>query len=164
MWDEDDALIAAAAFVILSGKKRKRERGCWVRPSLQDRSHTGGDRLLKGLIADDQLTCGGHLKNFLRMSSTDFEILLNKIGPIVSKQDTNWRHAISVQECLLITIRFLVTGDSYHSMMYLFKISKQVISLIIPEVCDALCQVLEDQVKVNKLKQTQLLHLYCKLI
>lgn len=33
--DEDDVLNAAATFVILSGKKAKRERRCWVRPSLE---------------------------------------------------------------------------------------------------------------------------------
>lgn len=111
---------------------------------------------MASLIADDQLTCGGHLKNFLRMSSSDFEMLLNKIGPIITKQDTNWRRAITPKERLLVTLRFLATGDSYHSMMYLFKISKQAISLIIPEVCLGLSKVLENEVKVNNKKKLEI--------
>lgn len=149
MWTEDDVVIAAAAFVVLSGKKRKR-KNCWIRPSLQERAYGGGTSLMASLIADDKLTCGGHFKNFLRMSSSDFEMLLNKIGPIITKQDTNWRRAITTKERLLVTLRFLATGDSYHSLMYLFKMSKQAISLIIPEVCDALSQVLENEVKVSR--------------
>lgn len=149
MWNENDILLAAAAFVVLSKKKRKQKK-CWVRPYLQERTQGGGTSLVASLITDDQLTCGGHLKNFLRMSSSDFEVLLCKIGPIITKEDTNWRRAIPAKERLLVTLRFLATGDSYHSMMYLFKISKQAISLIIPEVCVALNQVLGNEVKVSK--------------
>lgn len=83
------------------------------------------------------------------MSSTDLEWLLCKISPLIQKEDTNYRAAISPLERLLLTLRFLATGDSYTSLMYLFRISKQAISLIVPEVCDAIISVLQDQIKVN---------------
>nr|CAI5824170.1 unnamed protein product [Callosobruchus analis] len=82
------------------------------------------------------------------MSASDFEILLNKIGPKIVKIDTNLREAIPVKERLAITLRFLATGDSYTSLQYLFKISKQSISLIVPEVCSALIDALKDYVKM----------------
>lgn len=82
------------------------------------------------------------------MSSTDFENLINLIGAKICKQNTNYRDAISVKDRLAITLRFLATGDSYQSLMYLCKVSTSSISRIVPEVCSALCEVLQDYIKV----------------
>lgn len=51
-------------------------------------------------------------------------------------------------ERLAVTLRFLASRDSYQSLSYLFKMSSQVISLIIIEICEALQIKLSDQVKV----------------
>jgi hypothetical protein len=83
------------------------------------------------------------------MSSSDFETLLNLTGSLISKGDTSFRRAIPAHERLAVTLRFLATGDSYHSLMYMFKISKQAIPKIIPNVCDALVNVLQDYVEVR---------------
>jgi len=83
------------------------------------------------------------------MSPTDFEILINLVGHKIKKNDTHLRNAISVQDRLAVTIRFLATGDSYSSLQYLFKISKQSISSIIPEVCQALVQALKENIQVS---------------
>nr|CAI5842894.1 unnamed protein product [Callosobruchus analis] len=48
---------------------------------------------------------------------------------------------------LAITLRFLATGDSYKSLMYLFQVSYSTISLIVPEVCEAISSVLKDYIK-----------------
>jgi hypothetical protein len=82
------------------------------------------------------------------MSSEDFENLVCLVGLAVQKKNTNFRHAIGVTECLAITLRFLATGDSYHSVTYLFKVSMQSVSLIIPHVCEALINALDADVKV----------------
>lgn len=84
------------------------------------------------------------------MTFTDFEILLSKISPIISKQDTDFREAIPVKFRLLMTLRFLASGYSYRSLHYRFKVSKASISGIIREreVSRALNKVLKDEVKV----------------
>lgn len=106
------------------------------------------------LMNDLSYKCSGKFENFCRMTSADFEYLLNLIGPSISKQDNHLRKSIPARERLAVTLRFLVSGDSYQSLSYLFKMSPQVISLIIIEVCEALKTKLSDQVKV----------IYCKLI
>lgn len=153
MFDDDDVLLAAAAFVVIAKSKQKfKKRRFWVRPSLQSRS---SHNLLDELILDDrdilnlEYRCNGGFRNFLRMSCTEFEHLLNLIGPKIAKKNTTFRNAISIKERLGLTLRFLATGDSYHSLMYLFKISKQVISRTIPEVCEALTDALKSYVKVS---------------
>lgn len=105
------------------------------------------DKQLAELLAEPS----GEFNNFVRMSCNDFEYLVQKISPLVVKQDTRWRDSIPVKIRLAVTLRFLATGDNYRSLHYLFKISSQIISNIIPEVCLALNSVLKDLVKVNKI-------------
>lgn len=84
-------------------------------------------------------------KNFTRMTETDFEFLLSLIEPSIIKKDTSFREAISPRIRLALTLRFLATGDSYSSLQYLFKISKSSITYIIPEVCQAIVEVLREK-------------------
>ena len=50
---------------------------------------------------------------------------------------------------LAITLRYLATGDSFMSLMYLFKVSKQFISSMLPGVLKAIIASLQDYVKVS---------------
>jgi hypothetical protein len=74
----------------------------------------------------------GQYKNVTYMTPEDFEILINLISPKIAK-DTAYRAAVPVEERLAVTLRILATGDSYTSLEYLLKISKQAIGQIIPE-------------------------------
>lgn len=151
----EDAIMAAAACVILSRRRVKSKRRFWVRPSLKAREKYSGTDLLTDLARDDidpltgDIKCDGSFKNFLRMASSDFEYLINEIGHKIGRKDTTFRDAIPVRERLAVTLRFLASGDSYHSLSYLFKFSKQSISNIVPEVCNALIDCLSDRIKVS---------------
>lgn len=86
----DDEEQAAALLVLCSGallmssllfKKRKPER--WWCTALY-KKRPGSE-----LLADLKLQqISGQYKNITRMSPTDFEYLLNKIGPVISKKET----------------------------------------------------------------------------
>lgn len=54
-------------------------------------------------------------KNFVRMSTTDFEVLLNMTAQYYTLKDTNFREAVTPAEQLAVPLRFLATGDSYSS-------------------------------------------------
>ena len=82
------------------------------------------------------------------MNAIDFEYLLSTIGPRIAKRDTNMRRCIPVQERLAVALRFLATGDSFISLSYLFKISKESVSICVEEVCLALIKELKDEIKV----------------
>lgn len=161
MSDDDDALAAASAAIliaILGSQKDRRPRRFWVRPSLvRGRKKYSTEEFMEDLLLDEvdelnlEYRCDAGFKNFFRMKSSDFENLLKMIAPNVIKKDTPFRKAIPVNHRLAVTLRFLATGDSYTSLSYLLKISKQAISIIVPEVCDALVEALKDYVKVRKL-------------
>lgn len=138
----------AAAIVVTNhhtNKRKRKQRRHWVTPMLKSRAVYCGTHLLNDMFIGNT----GQFQNFCRMSPVDFEFLLNLIEPIIRKQDTNYRESISPKERLAITLRFLATGDSFTSLMYLFKISKQSISTIVIEVCRALNEKLKHQVQVS---------------
>jgi len=60
----------------------------------------------------------GGFRNFLRMDKIDFEELFEKVTPVIQRQDTWMREAISAYERLSITLRFLATGDSYKVILF----------------------------------------------
>lgn len=93
---------------------------------------------------------------FTRMSLEDFEDLLSKVSPFIMKKDTQLREAVPAKIRLAVTLRFLASGDNYESLHFLFKISPQLISQIIPEVCEALNKVLKDEIKGSNKKQSWL--------
>ncbi|XP_023303070.2 protein ANTAGONIST OF LIKE HETEROCHROMATIN PROTEIN 1-like [Lucilia cuprina] len=82
--------------------------------------------------------------SFLRMDSDQFDHLLNLVTPYIQKQDTNMRKSISADERLVLTLRYLATGENFRSLQYLFRIPASTISKIIPEVLDAIYIVLVD--------------------
>lgn len=105
--------IAAAIIIIESlSKKQKKARSVWERKWLQRRQLYGAyDALSRELRMEDP----SQLRNFIRMSAEDFEELSSWIALIVQKKDTNMREAISVGERLMLTLRFLATGNKKHT-------------------------------------------------
>lgn len=104
-----------------------------------------------GIFADVDLQKeeSGDFQNFCRILCEDFEYLLSQTEPLIAKKDTKWRKSVPAKENIAITLRFLASGESYKSLYYLFKVSHQLISELVPEVCNAIIQVLRNIIKVN---------------
>ncbi|XP_057662272.1 uncharacterized protein LOC130897442 [Diorhabda carinulata] len=153
-----DALVAAATAIFMSAlvdqHVHRSTRRFWSRPSLVNgRKKYSTTEFIKDLLLDEvdplnlEYRRNAGFKNFFRMKSSDIETLLGMIGLIISKKNTTFRKAIPPSERFAVTMRFLASGDSYSSLSYLLKMSKQTISSIIPDVCAALISVLQDEVK-----------------
>jgi hypothetical protein len=84
--------------------EEKKNRKPWRQANLyRDRSVNGAWNFLN-ILKNQEIS--GQYKNFIRMSSTDFEYLLNVTGPRVAKEDTTFRRAISVTERLAVAFLF----------------------------------------------------------
>ncbi|XP_058122824.1 uncharacterized protein LOC131264559 [Anopheles coustani] len=62
--------------------------------------------------------------------------------------DPNMRKAITPQERLMITLRYLATGETFTSLQYLFRVSRHSIGNIVKEVCTCINNELRDYVKL----------------
>ena len=142
---EDIALcgVSSCLAIVLGEKSRKRKR--WWCRELLEVGPTFGINLLEKLRLED----GMGFRNFTRLTATDFEELLLMVGEKISKKDTNFRQTIPASLRLAVTLRFLASGDSFTSLMYTFRISKQAISQIVPELCEAIIYSLRTYVKVS---------------
>lgn len=138
-------IIAASSAIILllikSKKKRQRRRRWWQVPYFKSRQNIVPE------LKSHQLS--GHYANFLKLSPELYENLLQMVSSKIAKKETHFRLPISVEDKLSLTLRFLATGDSYTSLQYLFRISKQSISIIIPKVCLAIIECLKENVHVS---------------
>lgn len=100
--------------------------------------------LLKELKNEDPAA----YRNILRITSKQFDELLEMVDEMCSKQDTTMRMAIPVTTKLEITLRYLATGDSFKSLEYLFRVPETTISRFLPHVLTAICCVLRPFITV----------------
>ena len=61
---------------------------------------------------------------FTRMSPEHCEDHLTLVGPFIAKKPCRLRSSISEAERLMVTLRYLATGDSQQSLSFLFRIEK----------------------------------------
>lgn len=81
-------------------------------------------------------------RDFFRVDKSQFQKILDTIGPSIKKQDTVMRDSIKPDERLAITLRFLATGVAFTSLQWLFQDSRTIISEIVMDVCDAITGIM----------------------
>ena len=79
------------------------------------------------------------------MSPERLEHLLGMVAPLIVKEDTKMRKSIPPEERLVVTLRFLASGDSQQSLSYSYRIGKSTLSTVISETADAIYKCLEKE-------------------
>lgn len=140
---EDLALIATAFVCIEKIKqrpKKKINRTKWVKAWLAKRPTYSHVNLIEELRLEPD-----DFRNYLRMDENTYVELLEAVSPLIRKQDTVMRTAISCHERLSVTLRFLATGRSFQDLKFSALISPQALGEIIPETCHAITTVLRKE-------------------
>lgn len=142
----------------------------WMRSMLSE-SDDQASRLLESIFKEE---LDKTKINFIKLSRTDCEYLLQENDPKITKMDTNMRKSSSAKDKLIVKLRYLTTGDSCKTLEYSFRvsilfainsgshkefisfifyqISAQAIGAFIPVVCDCLVELVGDKVKVRNKK------------
>ena len=68
--------------------------------------------------------------------------MLGLVENSITKEDTNFRKAISARERLAVTLRFLASVESQQSLSFAYLIGKSTLSHVIRETCDAIFEAL----------------------
>ncbi|XP_069606045.1 uncharacterized protein [Ranitomeya imitator] len=111
----------------------------WVHPIINEREEKGHFHVLY----QDLRSFPEKFIQFSRLTIQAFDRLLIILAPQLSYEDTCMRRSISAEERLLITLRFLATGESYTSLHLQFRVGKSTISLIVRCTCAVIWQKLQ---------------------
>lgn len=135
-------VIAIIALEEEKKKRRKRRKSrVWTKNWLLQREKFSHVNLLSNLRENNP----EDYRNYLRMTQESFEMLLSHVRPHITKQDSCMRKAVSAEERLMATLRFLATGRSFEDMKFTTGISAQSLGRIIPETCEPIIKVLQPQ-------------------
>ena len=135
--------LAELADAMSSDSSDDEENGArqeWVKPWLLARDDPSKTTLYQEIEQDCK-----KFRECFRMSPEVFDHLLHKLEPSIRKQETHMRMSISPKIRLQLTLRYLTSGANFCVLEELFRVSKASISLIIPEVCDAIWKELGPQ-------------------
>ena len=114
---------------------RRKERTCCVRHWITLRPHQGAYGNLMHLLRNEDVQ---GFRNFTRITPAIFADMVTRLTPRLQKYDTWYRKALPVGLKVAITMRYFASGDSYHSLMYLFYVPHNTISLLVLDVCEAI--------------------------
>ncbi|XP_073474037.1 uncharacterized protein [Aquarana catesbeiana] len=131
------AVVTATAAVLMDKARRKRRRRMrkrlmstrryWVHPIIQNRE----ERRQFKILYNDLLQHEEKFFNYSQMSVNSFDELLRLLGTRLEYQNTTFRNSVEPAERLLVTLRYLATGNSFASLHYEFKLGKSTVSTIV---------------------------------
>ncbi|XP_067270790.1 uncharacterized protein [Pseudorasbora parva] len=143
MADIDFVERVAALYLLWKAEKRRTlvRRRVWVHQILQRRTQLGKfHQLLQELRLDD-----GRFQRYFRLSRSQFDDLLSRVGGRISLQDTNYRRCIPPAERLSICLRYLATGDSFRTIAGSFRVGVSTVCQVVPDVVAAIWDCLVDE-------------------
>ncbi|XP_040193133.1 protein ALP1-like [Rana temporaria] len=122
-------------------RSRRRHR-YWVHPMVSHRVSTG---YFHNLYSELRIY-PNKFSNFTRMSVARFDDLLERLRPRLTRMDTAMRNSISPEERLLVTLRYLATGQSYATLHHYFLLGVTTVSRVVKETCVAIWEELHNVV------------------
>lgn len=137
--------LAAIFVVLFGGEEKKRikrsKRRFWSKKWYLNRGKFSDMQLLSELRDNNP----DDFRNYLRMTDECFDYLLAQVGPLIQKKNTVMRNAITAEQRLVVTLRFLATGRTLEDLKFSSGISPQRLGVIIPETCRAIIKVLKEK-------------------
>ena len=144
--DEETLIALAIVIAVRDKEKKKKKRSKCVKQWLSKRGELSHTNLLNELSLEPE-----DRFNYMRMNEATYLRLLSLVTPHIERKNTVMRDAITPHERLSVTLRFLATGRSYEDLKFSTAISAPSLSNIIPETCEAICNVLmEEYLKVRE--------------
>lgn len=128
--DEKDLLLATSAAItvfpstVLVEKLKKKPKRYLICPTLLARRKYITKDFVVDLILNDEDALSLEYRSgagFRSLSSSTWARILKMISLKIARQNTPFWKAIPAHVQLVVTCRFLATGDSYHSLPYTFK-------------------------------------------
>lgn len=139
---------ACAIIIIALLLKKRVKRKRLIKTWLQKREHYTHLNLLNEIRQHDDEE---DFQNYYRMKEACYEHLLQMIKPYLEKQDTCMRKAITAEERLAVTLRYLATGRNIKDLKYSAIMSPAAISQSIIQTCEVLIYVLQSYIRVSKI-------------
>ena len=76
------------------------------------------------------------------MTPDRFNHLPTLVGPLIAKKPCRSRNTITEAERLMVTLRYLATGEAQQTQAFYFRLGKATVSKIVRETCQALWEAL----------------------
>ncbi|CAF4822797.1 unnamed protein product [Pieris macdunnoughi] len=84
----------------------RKKRNEWAKTYLKNRDEFSHMKLIKSLDCED-------FRIYLRLDHETFEELLNLVKPLITKTDTVMRKAVTAEERLIATLKYLASGREF---------------------------------------------------
>ncbi|KAM4049273.1 uncharacterized protein ACNLHF_007778 [Anomaloglossus baeobatrachus] len=145
-------LLVTVVTLLRRRREQAKKKKMWIHPLLVARETKGHFRVLY----QDLRRFPKKFTSFCRLTIPAFDRLLAIVHSDLCYADTRMRRSVSAEERLLITLRFLATGESYTSLHLQFRVGKSTISEIVRCTCGVIWQKLQPMVMSSPTEETWL--------
>ncbi|KAM4031898.1 uncharacterized protein ACNLHF_019279 [Anomaloglossus baeobatrachus] len=145
-------LVTVISLLRRCRQQAERRKKMWIHPILMTHDEKGHF----GLLYRDLRSYPEKFTAFCRLSIPAFDRLLSLVQSEIQYANTRLRNSVSAEERLLITLRFLATGESYTSLHLQFRVGKSTISEIVRCTCGVIWQKLQPIVMPSPTEATWL--------
>jgi len=96
MSSDDEDIIVLYNYI----QRRRNKKRYWLHPYIEKNINCRLFVAARELAEDDYV-----FQTFYRMSKNSYQNLMEMVGPLIQKQNTNMRQCVSPEERILITLR-----------------------------------------------------------